>query len=178
MPDWLLDSYQNGVEVSLPVLLVRLGAALGLGAVVAGIYRVTRGRAQGQAAGLTATLVLLTVLIAMVTLVLGCSPMMEEMMIAPDAGTTTPKPEVDASVDAGAADAAPDAGSEADAGARDAASVGVIMVDVQEVFVEIAATRNLDQVIAICRNFVNGNGCCRCNKTVPAVVAVQGSATT
>ena len=71
MPEWLLDSFQKDVDISLAMLTVRLAMAFALGCVVAGVYRVTHGKGPEQAAGLQATLVLLTVLICMVTLVIG-----------------------------------------------------------------------------------------------------------
>src|SRR5947208_2808474 len=73
MPEWLLDSFQKDVDISLAMLTVRLAMAFALGCVVAGVYRVTHGKGPEQAAGLLATLVLLTVLICMVTLVIGNS---------------------------------------------------------------------------------------------------------
>jgi hypothetical protein len=73
MPEWLHDAFPSDADVSLPLLAGRLAAAFVLGCVVAGVYRLTHGRGRGQAAGLTATLVLLTLLIAMVTLVIGNS---------------------------------------------------------------------------------------------------------
>jgi uncharacterized membrane protein YhiD involved in acid resistance len=73
MPEWLHDSFDKGLDVSVSLLAVRLAVAFVLGCVVAGVYRLTHGRGRDQAAGLTATLVLLTVLIAMVTLVIGNS---------------------------------------------------------------------------------------------------------
>src|SRR5262245_64464158 len=73
MPDWLHGSFQHDLDVSLLLLVVRLAVAFALGCVVAGIYRLTHGKANGQSAGLMATLVLLTVLIGMVTLVIGNS---------------------------------------------------------------------------------------------------------
>jgi uncharacterized membrane protein YhiD involved in acid resistance len=57
----------------LSALVLRLGVAFALGCVVAGVYRLTHGKPNGQSLGLMATLVLLTVLIAMVTLVIGNS---------------------------------------------------------------------------------------------------------
>src|SRR5438045_1019237 len=70
MPEWLRGGFAHDPEIRLDVLALRLTAALMMGAVVAGIYRLARGRA-GSAAGLAPTLVLLTVLIAMVTVVIG-----------------------------------------------------------------------------------------------------------
>jgi hypothetical protein len=72
MPEWLRDSW-NHTDVPLPLLAVRLGVALALGCVVAGTYRLTHGKGRAEGNGLTATLVLLTVLIGMVTLVIGNS---------------------------------------------------------------------------------------------------------
>jgi uncharacterized membrane protein YhiD involved in acid resistance len=73
MPEFLHDSFQKDVDVSVSLLAVRLAVALALGCVVAGLYRLTNGKPGGQSAGLMATLVLLTVLICMVTLVIGNS---------------------------------------------------------------------------------------------------------
>src|SRR4051812_11282031 len=73
MPEWLQDAFGHGTDPSLSVLASRLGAAFALGCVVAGVYRLTHGKPNGQSAGLTTTLVLLTVLIGMVTLVIGNS---------------------------------------------------------------------------------------------------------
>jgi uncharacterized membrane protein YhiD involved in acid resistance len=70
MSEFWHDFIQKDADVELPVLAKRLAAAFVLGCVAAGIYRWTHGK-RGQSTGLTATLVLLTVLIAMVTLVIG-----------------------------------------------------------------------------------------------------------
>lgn len=70
MHEWLRDAFPTQQE-SLPVLALRLAATLALGCVVAGIYRLTHGKANGQSRSLMATLVMLSVLIAMVTLVIG-----------------------------------------------------------------------------------------------------------
>jgi uncharacterized membrane protein YhiD involved in acid resistance len=72
MPEWLRDGFAHDDEISITLLVVRLAVALLLGIVVAGVYRVSRGK-HASAAGLAATLVLLTVLIAMVTIVIGNS---------------------------------------------------------------------------------------------------------
>lgn len=74
MPDWLaetLDSTASGLPVS--VLALRLGTAFLLGCLVAGIYRATHGKSSTRSHSLMATLVLLTILIGMVTLVIGNS---------------------------------------------------------------------------------------------------------
>ena len=74
MLDWL-RAPAGAADAELPIglLAARLVAALALGCLVAGIYRVTRGgsKSNGQTGDLTATLVLLAVLIAMVTQVIG-----------------------------------------------------------------------------------------------------------
>src|SRR5262245_56643606 len=71
MPEWLQGLAPKDNDVSPYLIAVRLAVGLVLGCVVAGIYRLTSGTSKGQAPGLLATLVLLTVLIAMVTLVIG-----------------------------------------------------------------------------------------------------------
>lgn len=72
MPEWLRDGFAHDNEIRLDLLALRLAVALILGAVVAGVYHLARGKAA-SASGLAATLVLLTVLIAMVTIVIGNS---------------------------------------------------------------------------------------------------------
>jgi uncharacterized membrane protein YhiD involved in acid resistance len=67
MPEWLHNSFKGDTDILIWDLVIRLTVALVLGCVVAGIYRLTHGKSLG----LLATLVLLTVLIAMVTLVIG-----------------------------------------------------------------------------------------------------------
>jgi uncharacterized membrane protein YhiD involved in acid resistance len=59
--------------MSLGLLATRLAVAFALGCVVAGVYRLTRRPAVADTPSLVPTLVLLTVLIAMVTLVIGNS---------------------------------------------------------------------------------------------------------
>ena len=71
MPDWLRQTLGNGVPESWEPLTVRLVTALILGSAVAGIHRATRGRSTGPSSTFPATLVLLCVLIAMVTQVIG-----------------------------------------------------------------------------------------------------------
>lgn len=71
MPEWLRDSFQGDVDVSLRDLTIRLSVACAFGCIVGGIYRLTHGKADSQSASFLATLVLLTVLIAMVTLAIG-----------------------------------------------------------------------------------------------------------
>ncbi|MBC7815421.1 MAG: DUF4956 domain-containing protein [Planctomycetaceae bacterium] len=71
MPDWLRQTLGNGVPESWEPLTVRLVTALILGSAVTGIHRATRGRSTGPSSTFPATLVLLCVLIAMVTQVIG-----------------------------------------------------------------------------------------------------------
>jgi hypothetical protein len=66
--DWLTTG-PGGPAVPSSVLLLRLALALGAGLLVAGIHRA--GRSAASANGLAATLVLLAVLIAAVTQVIG-----------------------------------------------------------------------------------------------------------
>ena len=71
MPDSLSDFLTRDAHLSWDILVIRLAAALLLGIVVAGIYRVTNGRGDTSTGSLMATLVMLSVLIAMVTLIIG-----------------------------------------------------------------------------------------------------------
>ena len=73
MPDWLRQSAGIGVSESWGLLTVRLLIALILGSLVTFIHRATRGRSTGPSSTFPATLVLLCVLIAMVTQVIGDS---------------------------------------------------------------------------------------------------------
>jgi hypothetical protein len=70
MPDFLRDSILEFQTPPPLVVMLRLLAALGLGAIVALVYRATRP-ASDVAPSFTATLVLLCILIAMVTQVIG-----------------------------------------------------------------------------------------------------------
>lgn len=71
MPDWLRQSFGATPIDPWETLLVRLVAALLLGSAVVGIHRATRGRTSDHSATFPATLVMLCVLIAMVTQVIG-----------------------------------------------------------------------------------------------------------
>ena len=71
MPEWMQTPFQADAELSLSMLVVRLVWSLALGCVVAAVYRFTHGGPGGQSRSLMATLVLLTVLICMMTLVIG-----------------------------------------------------------------------------------------------------------
>jgi uncharacterized membrane protein YhiD involved in acid resistance len=72
VPDWLQDA---GEFAPIPVdeCMRRLGLALAGGFVVAGVYALGMGRRREETATLPTTLVLLTVVIAVVTLVIGNS---------------------------------------------------------------------------------------------------------
>ncbi len=71
MPDWLRQTFGNAPTDPWQTLLVRLIAALLLGSVVVVIHRATRGRTSDHSTTFPATLVMLCVLIAMVTQVIG-----------------------------------------------------------------------------------------------------------
>lgn len=71
MPDWLTTTFESDVELELGMLVPRILLAAVLGFVVAAIYRYTHGRNGEQGRAFMATLVLLTILIAMMTLVIG-----------------------------------------------------------------------------------------------------------
>jgi hypothetical protein len=70
MPDFLKDPFINGPDIAPLGVLVRLCLALVLGGVVAWIYRRTRKSAE-ISSSFPVTLVLLAILIAMVTQVIG-----------------------------------------------------------------------------------------------------------
>ena len=71
MPDWLLDSLHESVKLRTEELLLRLTAAFVLGCVAAGVHRLTAR--DSRTAGLLGTLVLLSVLMAVLTIVVGNS---------------------------------------------------------------------------------------------------------
>jgi uncharacterized membrane protein YhiD involved in acid resistance len=73
MPEWLQSAFPNGLDMPLQDLAQRLAASLLLGCAVAGVYRLTRRPQPMGGASLVPTLVLLTVLICMVTVVIGNS---------------------------------------------------------------------------------------------------------
>jgi len=73
MPDWLTPPVGGETSLSVSFLLLRLGLGLVFGLLVAGSYRLTQGRLSTRSMSLMATLVLLTILIAMVTLAIGNS---------------------------------------------------------------------------------------------------------
>jgi hypothetical protein len=71
MPDWLNGVIPVEGEFPAGLLALRLGAAAGLGVGVAAVYFLTQRKTRAEAGPFVATLVLLTVLLAMVTLVIG-----------------------------------------------------------------------------------------------------------
>jgi uncharacterized membrane protein YhiD involved in acid resistance len=71
MSDWLTDVVPSTMRIEIAVLLFRLTAAFVLGCAVAGVYRLTMR--PGNGTGLVGTLVLLSILIALVTMVIGNS---------------------------------------------------------------------------------------------------------
>ena len=71
MLDLLRQEFSKIVDIPLGRLALRLGAALLLGCVIAGLYRLTRGRPANDTSNLLPTLVLLTVLVGMITVVIG-----------------------------------------------------------------------------------------------------------
>jgi uncharacterized membrane protein YhiD involved in acid resistance len=71
MPDWLHHAFFQNGDVEVSRLTIRLGMAFIMGCVVGGVYRLTHGKGRDEASGMLATLVLLTVLIAVVTQVIG-----------------------------------------------------------------------------------------------------------
>lgn len=71
MPEWLANSFAPASPVPIEQLIVRLVIAGVFGACVAVIYRASHGRRKEDATTLTTTLVLLAILIAMVSMVIG-----------------------------------------------------------------------------------------------------------
>jgi uncharacterized membrane protein YhiD involved in acid resistance len=69
MPEWLSNALPSSMKIEIGVLLFRLAAAFVVGCAVAGVYRLTMR--PGNGTGLLGTLVLLSVLIALVTMVIG-----------------------------------------------------------------------------------------------------------
>ncbi len=68
--DWIHQSFSSDAHVDAGDITIRMCAALAFGLLIALIYRLTRGP-QAAKSPLVATLVLLTVLLAMTTIVIG-----------------------------------------------------------------------------------------------------------
>ncbi len=73
MPEWLTDAAAAESPLSLATMATRLAMAAGSGVVIALIYRISHGRLARDARTLVGTLVLLTILLAMTTMVIGDS---------------------------------------------------------------------------------------------------------
>lgn len=73
MPEWLRSAGVLEPPLSVGTMATRLGLAAVFGAIIAGIYRLSHGRLARDARTLVGTLVLLTILLAMVTMVIGDS---------------------------------------------------------------------------------------------------------
>lgn len=71
MPDWLLDSLHESVKLPTTELILRLAAAFVLGCVAAGVHCLTAR--DSRTPGLLGTLVLLSVLMGVLTIVVGNS---------------------------------------------------------------------------------------------------------
>ena len=73
MPEWLVPSDPGEAPATPGVLATRLMLALLFGGAVAVVYRLSHGREKSDGLPLTTTLVLLSILIAMVSMVIGNS---------------------------------------------------------------------------------------------------------
>ena len=71
MPEWLSQSFAQGPAISADELLFRLLIAAFYGVCVALVYRLSHGRLKADGMTLITTLALLSILIAMVSLVIG-----------------------------------------------------------------------------------------------------------
>ena len=71
IPDWLVAAFPSDSELSASVIFTRLAVAMLLGAAVTLVYRVTRREQPAAGSDLSQTLLLLTLVIAMVTLAVG-----------------------------------------------------------------------------------------------------------
>lgn len=72
MPDWLQNTVAHS-PIEPGTMAVRIALAVVAGVIIAAIYRLSHGRRARDSATLTATLVLLTALLAMVSMVIGDS---------------------------------------------------------------------------------------------------------
>jgi len=71
--DWLQNNLRNGLDISTDILALRLMVAFLFGVIIAQLYRRTQAREGGSSEALASTLVLLAILIALVTQVIGNS---------------------------------------------------------------------------------------------------------
>jgi hypothetical protein len=73
VPEWLTSAPGSGLHLTAGAVALRLVLALLFGAAVAVVYRVSHGREEGSSTTLFTTLVLLSALIAMVSIVIADS---------------------------------------------------------------------------------------------------------
>lgn len=73
LPDWLREAALVETPISASTMAARLAIAAGFGVLVAIVYRMSHGRLARDAGTMVGTLVLLTILLAMVTMVIGDS---------------------------------------------------------------------------------------------------------
>ena len=73
MPEWLQDVAATGGELSVPIIAARMIVAALLGLVVGCVYHASQRKQIGDSFSFFVTLVLLTILVAMTTLVIGNS---------------------------------------------------------------------------------------------------------
>lgn len=73
MPDWLRDVASTGSDISPQIIAVRLVIAALMGLVVACVYQASYRKQIGEAFPFIVTMVMLTILVAMTTLVIGNS---------------------------------------------------------------------------------------------------------
>ncbi|MFO1003676.1 MAG: DUF4956 domain-containing protein [Planctomycetaceae bacterium] len=73
MPEWLTGPVTAEPRLGLQQLLLRMVAALIFGMCVAGVFKLSHGRTHERSTTLATTLILLSLLIAMVSLVIGSS---------------------------------------------------------------------------------------------------------
>jgi hypothetical protein len=71
MPDWFHETFLKGHDTRFDIIGLRLALSFLLGVLVAAIYQLTQRKPRTEAAPFVTTLVLLTILIAMVTLIIG-----------------------------------------------------------------------------------------------------------
>jgi len=71
--DWLQNNLRNGLDISTDILVLRLMLAFLFGVAIARLYRYTQAHKEGNSEALASTLVLLAILIALVTQVIGNS---------------------------------------------------------------------------------------------------------
>jgi len=71
--DWLQNNLRNGLDISTDILALRLMVAFLFGVAIAQLYRRTQAQEGGSSEALASTLVLLAILIALVTQVIGNS---------------------------------------------------------------------------------------------------------